>query len=99
MEQPVYYWDPSIAVSGLTFYTGDLFPKWKGNLLVGSLKGTHMQRLVMKDGEVVAHERLLSDLDERIRDVRQGPDGARLRPDRRAQGCIGARDSGVVMPG
>jgi glucose/arabinose dehydrogenase len=76
MEQPVYYWDPSIAVSGLTFYTGDLFPKWKGNLLVGSLKGTHMQRLVMKDGEVVAHERLLSDLDERIRDVRQGPDGA-----------------------
>ena len=76
MEQPVYYWDPSIAVSGLAFYTGDLFPKWKGNLLVGSLKGTHMQRLVMKDGEVVAHERLLSDLDERIRDVRQGPDGA-----------------------
>jgi glucose/arabinose dehydrogenase len=76
MEQPVYYWDPSIAVSGLTFYTGDLFPAWKGNLLVGSLKGAHVQRLVMKDGEVVAHEKLVTDLDERIRDVRQGPDGA-----------------------
>ena len=76
MEQPVYYWDPSIAVSGLTFYTGDLFPSWKGNLLVGSLKGAHVQRLVMKDGEVVAHEKLVADLDERIRDVRQGPDGA-----------------------
>ena len=50
MEQPVYYWDPSIAVSGLTFYTGDLFPTWKGNLLVGSLKGMQVQRLVMKDG-------------------------------------------------
>ena len=76
MEQPVYYWDPSIAVSGLTFYTGDLFPSWKGNLLVGSLKGAHVQRLVMKDGEVIAHEKLAADLDERIRDVRQGPDGA-----------------------
>lgn len=76
MEQPVYYWDPSIATSGLAFYTGDLFPEWKGNAFVGGLAGQHIARLVLKDGKVVAHEKLLSDLDERIRDVRNGPDGA-----------------------
>lgn len=76
MEQPVYYWDPSIATSGLAFYTGDLFPAWRGNLFVGGLKGAHLARLVMTDGAVVAHERLLEALAERIRDVRQGPDGA-----------------------
>lgn len=76
MEQPVYYWDPSIATSGLAFYTGDLFPEWKGNAFVGGLAGQHIARLVLKDGKVVAHEKLLTDLDERIRDVRNGPDGA-----------------------
>ncbi len=76
MEQPVYYWDPSIAPSGMAFYTGNLFPAWKGNLFVGALAGSHLTRLVIKDGEVVSEERLLSDLGERIRDVRQGPDGA-----------------------
>lgn len=76
MEQPVYYWDPSIAVSGLTFYTGDLFPDWKGNLIVGSLKGAHLERLGLENGTVVAKEKLLGDLGDRIRDVRQGPDGA-----------------------
>jgi aldose sugar dehydrogenase len=78
LEQPVYYWDPSIGVSGLTFYTGNLFKGWKGNLLAGSLKGQYIDRLVLKDGVVVAHEKLLADLNERIRDVRQAPDGSIL---------------------
>lgn len=76
MEQPVYYWDPSIAVSGLELYTGDLFPDWKGNFLVGGLAAGHLARLVMKDGQVVGEEKLLTERGDRIRDVRQGPDGA-----------------------
>lgn len=76
MEQPVYYWVPSIATSGLTFYTGDLFPGWKGNLFVGGLRGTQVQRLVLENGEVTSVEVLLNDLGQRIRDVRQGPEGA-----------------------
>ncbi len=76
IEQPVYYWVPSIATSGLAIYDGDLFPDWKGNIFVGGLKGAQLARLVLKDGEVVAEETLLQELDQRIRDVRQGPDGA-----------------------
>lgn len=76
LEQPVYYWKPSIAVSGLLLYTGDLFPEWKGNLLVGALKYMQVQRLVLEDGKVVAHEVVAADLGERVRDVLQGPDGA-----------------------
>jgi aldose sugar dehydrogenase len=76
LEQPVYYWDPSIATSGLTFYSGDLFPKWRGNAFVGGLKGQHIARLILKDGEVVGEEKLLTGRNDRIRDVRQGPDGA-----------------------
>lgn len=76
IEQPVYYWVPSIATSGLAIYTGELFPEWKGNIFVGGLKGAQLARLVLKDGQVVAEETLLQDLDQRIRDVRQGPDGA-----------------------
>jgi glucose/arabinose dehydrogenase len=76
LEQPVYYWKPSIATSSLLLYTGDLFPDWKGNLLVGALKYMQVQRLVMKDGEVVAHEVLAEDIGERVRDIKQGPDGA-----------------------
>jgi glucose/arabinose dehydrogenase len=76
MEQPIYYWDPSIAPSGMAFYTGDLTPAWKGNLFVGALAGQHLARLVLDGEEAVAEERLLTDLGERIRDVRQGPDGA-----------------------
>ena len=76
MEQPVYYWDPSIATSGLAFYTGDLFPDWKGNAFVGGLGGAQIQRLIFKGNEVVAAEALLEDQGKRIRDVRQGPDGA-----------------------
>ena len=73
---PVWHWTPSIAPSGLTFYTGDLFPAWKGNLFNGALKFQLLSRLEIKDGTVVKEERLLQGLNERIRDVRQGPDGA-----------------------
>jgi len=79
MEQPVYYWDPVIAPSGMLFYTGDLFPAWKGSLFVGGLVTTNLVRLDVKDDRIVGEERLLKDVQpkpERIRDVRQGPDGA-----------------------
>jgi glucose/arabinose dehydrogenase len=76
MEQPIKYWVPSIAPSGMAFYTADLFPAWKGNLFVGALAGQLLVRLEL-DGETVGkEERLLTNLRERIRDVRQGPDGA-----------------------
>ena len=76
LEQPVYYWKPSIATSSLLLYTGDLFPDWKGNLLVGALKSMQVQRLVLKDGAVKAHEVLAADIGDRVRDLKQGPDGA-----------------------
>ena len=76
MDQPVYYWDPSIAPSGMAIYTGDLFPQWKGNLFIGALKFKDVRRLVMKGDRIVGEEVLLSNLNERIRDIRQGPDGA-----------------------
>jgi len=76
MEQPLYYWDPSIAPSGAAFYTGTLFPSWRGNLLVGALAARQLSRLVLDGEKVVAEERLLVDLGARIRDVRVGPDGA-----------------------
>lgn len=75
MEQPFYYWDPSIAPSGAMFYTGDKFPKWRGNLFVGALAGSLLSRLEMKDGKIVGETRYLENLRERIRDVVQGPDG------------------------
>ena len=76
MEQPLYYWDPSIAPSGMMFYTGDAFPAWKGNAFVGALVLRHLQRLELDGDKVVKEERLLTDLKERIRDVRQAPDGS-----------------------
>lgn len=76
MEPAVYYWVPSIATSSLAFYTGDLFPAWKGNAFVGGLTGTQIQRLVFDGDDVVGAETLLEDQGKRIRDVRQGPDGA-----------------------
>jgi len=74
MEQPVYYWDPVIAPSGMTFYWGDSIPGWKGSLLIGSLAGA-LVRLELRDGRVVLEERYLGELRERIRDVVEGPDG------------------------
>lgn len=76
MEQPIYYWKPSIATSGLAFYTGDLFPGWKGNVLAGGLAGAVLERLVLEGEHVIAVEHLLNDRGDRIRDVRVGPDGA-----------------------
>jgi glucose/arabinose dehydrogenase len=75
MEQPVYYWDPVIAPSGAIFYTGDAFPDWRGDLLVGSLRPGRLVRLTIADARVTSEVRYLADLGERIRDVRQGPDG------------------------
>jgi glucose/arabinose dehydrogenase len=76
MEQPLYYWDPVIAPSGMAFYTASLFPTWKGNLFIGGLETRNLVRLELQGEKVVAEERLLVDRKERIRDVRQGPDGA-----------------------
>jgi aldose sugar dehydrogenase len=76
VEEPLYFWVPSIAPSGMAFYTGDLFPEWKGNLFVGAMAGRHLVRLVLDGERVVAEEQLLEERDDRIREVRQGPDGA-----------------------
>ncbi len=75
MEQPVYYWDPSIAPSGMAFYTGDAFPEWQGNVLIGGLVGQLLSRLTMRGDAVVDEERMLQGLNARIRAVSQGPDG------------------------
>ncbi len=75
-EQPRYYWDPVIAASGLAFYTGDLFPQWRGSVFVGALRGTMLDRLTVSGDKVINEEPLLFDLKSRIRDVRVGPDGA-----------------------
>ena len=75
MEQPVVYWDPSIAPSGMSFYDGTDFPEWRGDLFIGALKDTHLRRLELDGDTVIEQEELLKELDQRIRDVRQGPDG------------------------
>ena len=76
VEQPLYYWVPSIAPSGMMFYTGDLFPEWKGNLFVGAMVDQALVRLVLNGERVTAEERLLTERKQRVREVRQGPDGA-----------------------
>ncbi len=75
LEQPVHYWDPSIAPSGMAFVTSDKYQDWKGDLLVGALRGQHLAKLSLEGETVISEQQLLSDLGERIRDVRQGPDG------------------------
>jgi aldose sugar dehydrogenase len=76
MIDPVWHWTPSIAPSGMAFYTGDLFPGWRGSLINGALKFELISRLVLDGDKVVKEEHLLQGLRERIRDVRQDPDGA-----------------------
>lgn len=76
IEEPIYYWVPSIAPSGMAFYNGDLFPQWQGNLFVGAMAGQALVRLELDGERVVTEERLLHDMGQRIREVRQGPDGA-----------------------
>ena len=76
LEPPLHHWTPSIAPSGMAFLTSDRYgAAWKGNLFVGSLKFQYLDRIELKDGQVVAEHKLLEDLGQRIRDVRQGPDG------------------------
>lgn len=75
MEQPFYYYKPSIAPSGMQFYTSDVIPSWKGNLFVGAMVLMHLNRLVIQDNKVVKEERLLTDKNWRVRSVKQGPDG------------------------
>ena len=76
MEQPIYYWDPVVSPSGLTIYSGDLFPEWKGNFFVGGLSARALVRLIVEDDRVVGEEHLLTEQRARIRDVVQGPEGA-----------------------
>lgn len=74
MEQPIHYWDPSIAPSGMTFINSNIYPNWNGNLLVGSLKFQYLDRCVLKDNKVILEEKLLDGIG-RVRSVVQGPDG------------------------
>ena len=74
--EPAYYWIPSIAPSGMAFYTGDQFPQWRGDLFIGAMAGQALIRIVLDGDRVVAEERLLTDMGQRIREVKQGPDGA-----------------------
>jgi glucose/arabinose dehydrogenase len=76
MEQPVYFWTPDIAPAGIAFYNGRLFPEWQGNLFVAEMVGRTLARLVLSGDRVIAEERLLTDLNTRIRGVNEGPDGA-----------------------
>lgn len=75
MENPDYYWKKSPGVSGMAFYNSDRFPQWKNSLFIGALAEENLIRLTLEGDKVVAEERLLDDRDERIREVRQGPDG------------------------
>jgi len=76
VEEPVYYWVPSIAPSGMMFYTGAAFPEWKGNLFIGAMAGQHLVRLVLNGERVVAEEQLLTADKQRVREIRQAPDGS-----------------------
>ena len=76
MEQPVYYWDPVVSPSGITFYNSDSIPEWKNNLFISGLSGMHIVRLVIDDNKVVGEERLLAAENQRFRDITQGKDGA-----------------------
>ena len=76
MEQPVYYWDPVLSPSGMTFYTGDLIPEWKNNLFITGLNSQHIARLIIENNRVTGEERILSGEGQRFRDITQGNDGA-----------------------
>lgn len=75
MEQPVYYWNPSVSPSGMDFYFGDGVPEWKGNLFIGCLSGEHIVRLVLQNNKVVGEERLFANENQRFRDLTDGGDG------------------------
>jgi glucose/arabinose dehydrogenase len=75
MAQPVHHWTPSIAVSGMAFITSDRYPGWKGDMVVGALKAQRLERIRFEGNKISKVEHLLTDLSQRVRDVRQGPDG------------------------
>jgi len=75
MEQPIKYYVPAIAPSGMAFYSGEQFPGWRGNLFIGAMVSEHLNRLVLEDRRVVEEERLLTELGYRVRNVVEGPDG------------------------
>jgi len=76
MEQPIYYWDPVLSPSGITFYSGNKMPEWKNNLFICGLNSNHIARLVIRNNKVVGEERLLADQGQRFRDITQGKDEA-----------------------
>lgn len=76
MEQRVYYWDPVVSPSGMTFYSSNRIPEWQNNLFIAALSGMHIVRLVIENNRVIGEERLLSSEGQRFRDISQGPDGA-----------------------
>jgi len=76
LEQPVYYWDPVLSPSGMTFYSSNAIPEWQNNLFIGGLNSKHIARIVLKDNKVIGEERLLTDENQRFRDVGEGKDGA-----------------------
>lgn len=76
MEQPVYYWDPVLSPSGMTFYSSAVIPEWQNNLFIGGLSSKHIARIVLRNNRVVGEERLLTDENQRFRDVAEGNDGA-----------------------
>jgi glucose/arabinose dehydrogenase len=76
LEQPVYYWDPVVSPSGITFYKGNRMPEWENNLFLAALSGMHIVRLVIENNRVIGEERLLASEGQRFRDITQGPDGA-----------------------
>ena len=76
MEQPVYYWDPVVSPSGMTFYSGNRVPEWQNNLFIGALSGMHIVRLAIQNNVVIGEERLLTQENQRFRDITQGADGA-----------------------
>jgi glucose/arabinose dehydrogenase len=88
MEQPVYYWDPVIAPSGMIVYDGAMFPEWQGNIFVGGMASMKLVRLQLESGKVTGEEWLLTDRSQRIRDVKQGPDGAIYVLSEAADGAI-----------
>lgn len=75
-EQPVYYWDPVLSPSGMTFYSSEIIPEWQNNLFIGGLGSKHIARIVLKNNKVIGEERLLTDENQRFRDVGEGKDGA-----------------------
>ncbi len=76
LEQPVYYWDPVLSPSGMTFYSSPTIPEWQNNLFIGGLNSKHIARIVLKDNKVIGEERLLTNENQRFRDVGEGEDGA-----------------------